>query len=137
MRRLFTIFGENNCPILLNEELRGDHKNTPGRVFDFLNVDNSRSIPPEASVFEQEYTDKIDKELYSRLIDIFHFDIKELERLLKRDLSAWVRRQSQIGVEALTLLVIPSEVEESLTASVDLADDILGNILRCLNLGST
>src|ERR1700730_4825224 len=88
VRRLFNVFGADKCLILLNEELRGDHKNTLGRMFEFLNVDNS-FIPPEASVFEQEYTDKIDNELSSRLIDVFYFDIKELERLVGRDLSAW------------------------------------------------
>jgi hypothetical protein len=92
VRRLFTIFGKDNCLILLNEDLRSDHKKTLRRVFDFLGVDSS-FIPPEASVFEQEYNDKIDKELYSRLIETFYFDIKELERLLKRDLSAWYAKK--------------------------------------------
>jgi sulfotransferase family protein len=92
VRRLFNIFGADKCLILLNEELRSDHKKTLRTVFDFLNVDNS-FVPPEASVFEQEYMDKIDNELYSRLIDIFHFDIKELERLLSRDLSAWYSKK--------------------------------------------
>jgi hypothetical protein len=88
VRRLFNIFGKENCLILLNEELRGDHKKTLRRVFEFLEVD-SLFVPPEASVFEQEYSDKIDTQLRSRLIDIFYFDVKELERMLGRDLSAW------------------------------------------------
>jgi hypothetical protein len=75
----------------LNEELRSDHKRTLRRVFEFLGVDNS-FVPPEASVFEQEYTDKIDNQLRSRLIDSFYFDIKELEKLLGRDLSNWYRK---------------------------------------------
>jgi sulfotransferase family protein len=88
VRRLFNIFGGENCLVLLNEELRSDHKTTLRRVFDFLGVDDS-SVPPEARVFEQEYAENIGNELKSRLIDVFHFDIKELERLLKRDLSPW------------------------------------------------
>jgi Sulfotransferase domain len=88
VRRLFNIFGEDNCLVLLNEDLRTNHEKTLRSVFDFLNVDDS-FVPPEAKVFEQGYDDKIDKELYSRLIDIFYFDIKELERFLKRGLSAW------------------------------------------------
>src|SRR4029077_18283261 len=88
VRRLFNIFGPGSCLILLNEEMRNDHKNALGRVFEFLGVDPS-FVPPEASVFEQEYSDTIEPELYSRLIDTFHFDIKELEHLLKRDLSNW------------------------------------------------
>src|ERR1700737_4794419 len=88
VRRLFNIFGRENCLILLNEELRSDHQPTLRRVFAFLNVDPS-IIPKEANVFEHDYDDKIELELRSRLIDMYHFDIKELERLLQRDLSAW------------------------------------------------
>ncbi len=94
VRRLFNIFGEHNCLVLLNAELRNDHESTLRHVFDFLKVDTS-FVPPEASVFEHEYTDKIDNELYSRLIDIFYFDIKELERLLRRDLSTWYQKRTQ------------------------------------------
>jgi hypothetical protein len=88
VRRLFNIFGRDNCLILLNEELRTDHKQTLRSVFDFLGVDNG-AVPKKASVFEQDYNETMDPELRSRLIDIFHFDIKELERMLKRDLSGW------------------------------------------------
>src|SRR6266478_3510531 len=91
VRRLFNIFGRDNCLVLLNEELRNDHEKTLRRVFEFLGVDDS-FVPPEASVFEQEYSIQIDDELRSRLIDTFYFDIKELEKLLQRDLSAWYRK---------------------------------------------
>jgi hypothetical protein len=88
VRRLFNIFGTGNCLILLNEELRNDHQKTLQRVFEFLGADSSFA-PPEESVFEQEYSGKIDNQLRSRLIDIFYFDIKELEKLIGRDLSTW------------------------------------------------
>src|SRR5438094_6067974 len=91
VRRLFNIFGEDNLLVLLNEELRNDHKKTLRRVFEFLGVDSS-FVPPEASVFEQEYSNKIDNQVRSRLIDTFQFDIKELERMLGRDLSGWYRK---------------------------------------------
>src|SRR2546430_13987826 len=91
VRRLFNIFGTGNCLVLLNEELRNDHKKTLRRVFEFLGVDSS-FVPPEASVFEQEYSGKIDNRLRSRLIDIFQFDIKELKRLIGRDLSSWYKK---------------------------------------------
>ena len=93
VRRLFNIFGTGNCLILLSEELRNEHQKTLRRVFEFLGVDSS-FVPPEASVFEQEYSDKIDNQLRSRLIETFQFDIKELERLLGRDLSNWYDRKS-------------------------------------------
>ncbi len=79
--------------MLLNEELRNDHEKTLRRVFEFLGVDGS-FVPPEASVFEQEYSIQIDNKLRSRLIDTFYFDIKELERLLERNLSSWYDKRS-------------------------------------------
>ena len=88
VRRLFNIFRKENVLVLLSEELRNEHQQTLRRVFEFLGVDSS-FVPPEASVFEQEYSDKIDSQVRSRLIDIFKLDIKELEKLLGRDLSSW------------------------------------------------
>jgi hypothetical protein len=91
VRRLFNIFGEANCLVLLNEDLRSDHNKTLHRVFDMLGVDRS-IVPLPANVFEHRYDNQIDHELCSRLIDMFYFDIKELERMLGRDLSGWYRR---------------------------------------------
>src|SRR5205807_1415956 len=95
VRRLFNIFGIRNVLILLSEELRSDHKKTLRRVFEFLDVDSS-FVPPEASVFEQEYSGKIDNQLRTRLIDIFYFDIKELEKLLGKDLSSWYAKPKSL-----------------------------------------
>ena len=93
VRRLFNIFGKEKCLILLNEELRSDHKETLRRVFEFLGVDSS-FVPREVSVFEQEYPNKIDNQLRSSLIETFYFDIKELEKFLRRDLSKWYDKKS-------------------------------------------
>jgi Sulfotransferase domain len=91
VRRLVRIFGKDNCLVLLNEELRNEHRKTLRRVFEFLGVDSS-FVPPEATVFEQEYTGQMDSGLRSRLIDVFYFDLKELEQLLGRDLSPWYEK---------------------------------------------
>jgi hypothetical protein len=88
VRRLFNIFGRENVLVLLSEELRNEHERILRGVFEFLGVDSS-FVTPEASVFEQEYTDKIDNQLRSRLIDTFQPDIKELEKLIAKDLSNW------------------------------------------------
>jgi hypothetical protein len=93
VRRLFNIFGQQNILVLLSEELRRAHQKTLRRVFEFLGVDSS-FVPPEASVFEQEYADKIDNQLRSRLIDTFQPDIKELEKLIEKDLSSWYEAKS-------------------------------------------
>ena len=91
VRRLFNIFGQDNCLILLSDELRNEHQKTLRSVFEFLGVDSS-FVPPEASVFEQEYSIQIDNQMHSRLIDIFQFDIKELEKLIGRDLTSWYKK---------------------------------------------
>jgi Sulfotransferase domain len=93
VQRLFNIFGRNNVLILLSEELRTEHQKTLRRVFEFLRVDSSL-VPPEANVFEQEYSIEIDNHLRARLTDMFYFDIKELEKLIGRDLSEWYQKQS-------------------------------------------
>ncbi len=91
LRRLFNIFGRENCLVLLNEELRDDHTKSLRRVFEFLDVD--LATIPQSTVFEQEYDEQIDAEMRSRLIDIFQFDIREVEQLLGRDLSAWYSKK--------------------------------------------
>ena len=95
VRRLFNIFGRESCLILSSAELRSDHAATLGSVFEFLEVDVA-PIPPAASVFEHEYDVKIAKGLRDQLIERFFFDIKELERLLERDLSGWYEKPKSL-----------------------------------------
>jgi len=95
VRRLFTIFGKDNCLVLLNEDLRNDHKKTLRRVFEFLGVGLS-FVPSQASVFEQDYADKIDNQLRGRLLESFYFDIKELEKLIGRDLGTWYEKPKSL-----------------------------------------
>lgn len=88
IRRIFNIFGPAQCLILLNEELKDNHSETMRKVFDFLHVDASFIAPP-GKIFEQKYKQTLKRELSQKLTDMFYFDIKELERLIGRDLSHW------------------------------------------------
>jgi hypothetical protein len=88
LRRLFSIFGRTNCHVLLNDDLRAEHQKTLRAVFAFLGVDDSIKTS-EGKVFEQNYDQELDQKLRSRLIETFYFDMRELERLLGRDLSHW------------------------------------------------
>jgi Sulfotransferase domain len=88
VRRLFNMFGRENCLVLLTEDLSANHEKTLRSVFEFLGVESS-TVPPAARIFEQDYDEKIDTRLQAELIDAFYFDIKELERLVHRDLSSW------------------------------------------------
>ena len=88
VRRLFNIFGDDRVLVLLSEELRNAHQKTLRQIFEFLGVDPS-FVPPQASVFEHEYAGEIDKQLRTQLKEMFCFDVKELEKLIGQDLSAW------------------------------------------------
>lgn len=88
VRRLFNIFGRENCLVLLNEDLQREHGRTLRDVFEFLGVDGS--VRPDVDrVFEHHYEAPLDPAFRSRLLETFYFDLKELERLLRRDLSHW------------------------------------------------
>jgi hypothetical protein len=88
VRRLHSIFGRNQCLVLLNEELRANHLETLRKTFAFLGVDDS-FIPDAADVFHHPYEDTLEPKLSSKLTEMFRFDVQELERLLQRDLKPW------------------------------------------------
>lgn len=88
IRRLFNIFARENCLVLLNEDLRTHHEQTLQSVFDFIGVE-ATAVPAPAKVFEHPYPEVLQPELRARLVDMFYFDIKEVERLIGRDLSSW------------------------------------------------
>jgi len=94
LRRLFNIFGQDKCHIILNDDLRERHAETLKTIFGFLGVDDSIK-PVEQRVFEHDYDQPLDPKVRSRLIEMFYFDIRELERMLSRDLSEWYTSKSK------------------------------------------
>jgi hypothetical protein len=88
VRRLHRIFGRDQCLVLLNEDLRGNHAETLRKTFAFLGVDDS-FVPDAADVFYHPYQETLEPALSSKLTEMFYFDMKELERLLRRDLGPW------------------------------------------------
>jgi len=88
LRRLHELFGKENCLVILNEDLLHDHQGTLLKVLQFLGVDET-IIPPASKVFHHAYEQKLDPELQARLTEMFRADIRELEQLIQRDLSAW------------------------------------------------
>jgi len=88
LRRLFHIFGTEKCLVLLNEDLQREHERILRTTFAFLGVDESVK-PAEERVFKHDYDQLLDPALRSTLIQKFYFDIRELERLIDRDLSHW------------------------------------------------
>jgi hypothetical protein len=90
VRRLFNIFGRDQCLLLLNEELRTDHAGTMQRVFEFLEVDSACETSAE-NVFQHEYEESLDPNLSAQLSGLFYYDIKELEQLSGKTLSTWYK----------------------------------------------
>ena len=88
IRHLYNIFGPENCLVLLNEDLEREHQRTLNNLFRFIGVDDSVAMTEER-IFEHGYTEQLDTAMRSRLIDTFYFDIRELERLIGRNLSHW------------------------------------------------
>jgi hypothetical protein len=92
LRRLFNIFGREQCLVLLNEDLRRHHGKTMRHVFEFLGVDDS-FIPEPADVFHHEGDQRPSAATIDKLREMFYFDISDVERLLQRDLKAWRKTQ--------------------------------------------
>lgn len=87
IKRMLDLFPRENMLFLKNEELKNDHASTLKRIFHFLGVDTSIMVEPK-EVFSHEYDD-MSKEDERFLKNKFLEEIKELEKLLGWDCSAW------------------------------------------------
>lgn len=88
LRCIFNIFGREKCLVLLNEDLQQDHQGTLNRIFAFLGLTGSISMDG-GRVFEQAYEQPLPPSMKHKLTGVFHFEIRELEFMLGRDLSQW------------------------------------------------
>ncbi len=91
LRRLFQMFGREQCLIFLNEELRKEHAETLRRAFRFLDVDDT-IVPAAANVFANADDGEAPAPLMNKLRQTFQPDVKEVEAMLERDLSSWYPR---------------------------------------------
>lgn len=89
IRRIYDLFGRENCLVILNEDLGNHHNETLSSIFRFLDVAPDFRPAPQR-VHQNHYTDQLDPAIHRRLTARFHPDIKELEHLIGRDLSAWL-----------------------------------------------
>jgi sulfotransferase family protein len=92
LRRLFNIFGSEQCLVLLNEDLRNHHQKTLRDVFRFLEVDDSFA-PAAAEIFHHEPGQLPPGATIDKLRQMFYFDIREVEGLVQRELKAWYPRK--------------------------------------------
>lgn len=88
VRRLFDLFGRDNCLVLLNEDLESRHDKALAAVFGFLGVEESVKVP-QNRVFQHDYEQLLEPQLRTTLTNIFRPNICELEDLIGRDLSSW------------------------------------------------
>jgi hypothetical protein len=92
IRRLFNIFGREQCLVLLNEDLRNRHQETLRNVFGFLNVDDS-FVPDAAEIFHHEVDQVPSAATIDKLRQMFYFDVREVEGLVKRELKNWYPKE--------------------------------------------
>lgn len=92
LRRLFRIFGREQCLVLLNEDLRSRHQETLREVFRFLNVDDS-FVLVAAEVFHHEIDQIPSAAIMDKLRRMFYFDIREVEELVQREFKNWYPRE--------------------------------------------
>ncbi len=85
--RLYRHFPRDQCLILCNEDLRGDHAATMRRVYRFLGVDSVD--PPKQDVVHSRSYDPLPDETRACLAPLFQNDIRLLERLTGLDCSRW------------------------------------------------
>ena len=89
IRRIIRFFPKEQCFFLKTEELGKLHDRILKGVFKFLEVDPSIKIKEER-IFKQEYGEmkKDDKDF---LKETYHFEIRQLEKMLNWSLESWLR----------------------------------------------
>ncbi|PZD73548.1 hypothetical protein C1752_02145 [Acaryochloris thomasi RCC1774] len=89
IRRIQRFFPDSQIKIFLSEDLRLSHQETLQKIYEFLEI-SPASVPPQKIVHERTYAKKISEESVSYLRKIFEPEIKHLELIIDRDLSAWL-----------------------------------------------
>ncbi len=85
--------------MLRYDDLRRDPKSTIDRVFDFLGVERLPPLPPqEAHV--RPYAARMSRREWEYLRDVFEFEIRALERMLRWDCAEWLRPPADLENDA-------------------------------------
>ncbi|MCS6959003.1 MAG: sulfotransferase domain-containing protein [Pseudanabaenaceae cyanobacterium SKYGB_i_bin29] len=90
LRNLYRYFPREQVLVLLQEDLANDHSSTLEKVYAFLGVESPPQLPPPDRVLVGNYQ-PLSPWLRQILKQYFRREIENLQRLLDRDLSHWLK----------------------------------------------
>lgn len=99
LRRLWAFFPSEQVLVLRYEDLRDRASETLDRIFDFLGVSRLPALPPTVA-HARPYVTRMSQREWRFLHDVFEFEIRALERLLRWDCSDWLRAPDDVDGES-------------------------------------
>ncbi len=90
IKKMFNIFGRKNVHILESKDLKENTNNELLKISNFLNIDKKDFSVEKIVNNSRAYHSKLEEIDKVKLIKIFTPEIRELERLLKKDFSHWI-----------------------------------------------
>tara|TARA_Y100000816_G_scaffold279605_1_gene252079 strand:+ start:2395 stop:3306 length:912 start_codon:yes stop_codon:yes gene_type:complete len=90
IKKMFNIFGRKNVQILESKDLKENTNNELLKISNFLNIDKKDFSVEKIVNNSRAYHSKLEEIDKVKLIKIFTPEIRELERLLKKDFSHWI-----------------------------------------------
>ncbi len=98
LRRLWSYFPEEQVLVLRYEDLRDRANDTLNRVFDFLGVGRLPPLAPKVA-HARPYVTRMSPREWQFLHDVFEFEIRALERMLRWDCADWLRPPDEVDDE--------------------------------------
>ena len=89
LKRVWRYFPVEQTLIFKSEELLGDPNEVLGRIAAFLDIDPFPSVTPK-TLHAREYDTTMSDQEKGYLVEVYRDEIRELERLLGWDCSAWL-----------------------------------------------
>ena len=90
IKKMFNYFGRKNVHILESKDLKENTNNELLKISNFLNIDKKDFSVEKIVNNSRAYHSKLEEIDKVKLIKIFTPEIRELERLLKKDFSHWI-----------------------------------------------
>ena len=90
IKKMFNHFGRKNVYILESKDLKENTNNELLKISNFLNIEKKDLSVEKIDNNSRSYHSKLEEIDKVKLIKIFTPEVRELERLLKKDFSHWI-----------------------------------------------
>lgn len=90
LRRIWHFFPKKQTLIIKSQDLKYEPKKTLSAISEFLDVPCFQALKHK-NVHSRSYVSKMTADEYSKLQDIYFYEIKELENMLNWDCSDWLK----------------------------------------------